>query len=211
MKIIMLCGSPRPKDSNSLYLLEGLKEKLGSDNKLLLLEASKEQPSDLTALLAEQLQDCGAFVVAFPLYVDGIPSSLLGILKELERLLPAGRKSVFAYAVVNCGFYEAVQTRTSIRMFWKWCEKCGFQRGRAVGVGAGEMSKAAPMGHGPAANLGRALESLAADILAGRSADTLYVEPNFPRFLYKLAAHTSWRSAARKNGIPLSGIKRGIP
>lgn len=207
MKIIMLNGSPRLKSSTSLYLLEALKEKMSPGTDILLYEASRQSQPPIAQTLAGRMADCDCLVVAFPLYVDGIPGSLLEVLSAIQTLLPPGEKSTKVYVLVNCGFYEAVQTDLSIRIFWKWCEKCGLKKGRAVGVGAGPMMQLAPMGHGPAANLGKMLDTLSADILSQATADTVYTEPNFPRFLYKLAAHMGWRSAARKNKVKLSDVK----
>lgn len=210
MKIVMLNGSPRPKNSTSLYLLQNLKDKLSAESEVQICEASSDTPEAIAKSLAARLTDCDCLVVAFPLYVDGIPGSLLGILNAVRLLLPAGAKSTKVYVIVNCGFYEAEQAHTAIRIFWKWCEKCGLKKGRAIGVGAGQMAQFSPMGRGPAANLGKALDTLSSDILTQTEADTIYTEPNFPRFLYKLAAHMGWRSAARKNRLRLSDVKHQV-
>jgi hypothetical protein len=38
------------------------------------------------------------------------------------------------------------------------------------------------------------------------AADDYTFEPNFPRFLYKAAAHHTWRRAARKRGLSIKRL-----
>jgi hypothetical protein len=52
-------------------------------------------------------------------------------------------------------------------------------------------------------NLGRALDLLAENIQSGHSAEDCFVDPNFPRFLYKTAANMHWRIQAIKNGLKI--------
>ena len=92
----------------------------------------------------------------------------------------------------------------------KWAEKAGLERGSAIGIGAGEMVKMAPIGHGPSHNLGIAIEQFISDICEQKSRDTIFVEPNFPRILYKAAAHAGWRAQVRKNGLKVSDIRRKV-
>lgn len=204
MNITLLCGSPRPKDSNSMYLLEGLQKKLDG------CEIALCRASDPIREVLDHLADSAALVAAFPLYVDSIPSNVLGALSAIQSGLSGPRPALKAYAVVNSGFYDAAQNRIAIDMFWAWCAQCGFSRGYALGVGAGEMARAAPLGHGPSANLGRALGALAEGILAGASGEDVFVEPNFPRFLYKAAAHMGWRRQGKDNGLSPADLRAKI-
>jgi hypothetical protein len=57
------------------------------------------------------------------------------------------------------------------------------------------------IGRGPLKNLGDAISDLAKDIIVLDSAPDRAIEPNFPRSLYKAAAHMEWRKAARKNNL----------
>lgn len=207
MKILLIGASPRPKDSTSMYLLQALKQKLGENDVTLLRLAP---PYDQAAEnISHLLPECQAVVVAFPLYADGLPASLLGVLRLVENGLKRGESSCRVYALVNNGFYEAGQNAIAIDMVWQWCDKCGLKRGCALGVGAGEMVQTAPPGRGPSSNLGRALDRLAINILNGaEEGSDYYVEPNFPRCLYKLAAHVGFRIEARKNGLKARTLKR---
>ncbi len=208
MKILMISASPRPKDSTSTYLLQALKQKLGEhDVTLLRLAHPYSQAAENIAAL---LHGCQAAVLAFPLYADGLPASLLGVLRLVENAVKRGETNCRVYTLVNNGFYEARQNAIAIDMVWQWCEKCGLKRGCAVGVGAGEMVQTAAPGRGPSTNLGRALDRLAVNILNGAEGEHTYVEPNFPRCLYKLSAHIGFRIQAKKNGLKTHMLKRRI-
>ncbi len=207
MKILLLCGSPRPKGSNSLYLLQALQARLGEGHAITLVQAADWNPGAREAVL-QAVWDSDRIVLAFPLYVDGIPSNLLGVLRAVEEQAPGRRAAGLVYAVVNNGFYEAEQNITAIEMVWNWCRRCGLPQGRALAVGAGEMAQAAPLGRGPGVNLGRAMDAFAQDVKQGNIGGTRLVEPNFPRFLYKQAAHMGWRRKAKGNGLPVRAIRR---
>lgn len=205
MKIVMICGSPRPKNSTSLYLLNAVKEKLENSNEICVYHALNK--SVLKPLL-ENLPGSNALVIACPLYVDSIPSNLLEVLAGLEE---AGRRKLEntkLYLLVNNGFYDAAQNGIAIDMLWDWCDKCGLQRGCAVGIGAGEMVQAMPLGKGPMNRLGKAVVQLAHDIQAGNSRETVFIEPNFPRVLYRMAGHIGWRKHAKRNGLKASELRR---
>lgn len=210
MKILMICGSPRTTDSNSMYLLKALSEKLGQQNKITFCETSKGDEQCNLNKIAANICSSEVIVLAFPLYVDGIPSHLLGILKGIESANMADNEHITVYQIANSGFYDARQNHIAIDMIWNWCDKCGMKKGCSLGVGAGEMSQAAPVGHGPSVNLGKGLDQLAADILAGKTGGSVFIEPNFPRFLYKAAAHIGWRKKAKKNGLKVSELKRRL-
>lgn len=81
MKIVMLSGSPRPKRSTSLYLLDILKDKLAAENEITMYQSTG---TNLAALAAD-LSGSDVFVIACPLYVDGVPSNLLQALSAVQH------------------------------------------------------------------------------------------------------------------------------
>lgn len=205
MNIMMICGSPRPKNSNSMYLLHSLKGMLEKENNLSIYDASGKNAA---ALIASNLSGMDALVIAFPLYVDSIPSHLLDVLSAIEKTNISKKETIMVYTIVNNGFYDAIQNGIAIDSIWSWCQKSGLKKGYAIGAGAGEMAQMAPLGHGPSTNLGNAMNQLAKDIKNKESGKTVFVEPNFPRFLYKAAAHSQWRKQAGRNGLKPSDIRR---
>lgn len=206
MKIIMLCGSSSPQNSTSFYLLEELKKKLISCD-ITIIETAKMTVQSMSAQIISALNDCDALVIAYSLYVDAVPAHLLEILKDIETRHLNKDSAFRVYQVINNGFYEAVQNTIAIDMVWKWCEKCHFEIGCAVSVGAGPMVKVAPLGYGPSANLGKAMNRLAEMIIQKQFHDTIYVEPNYPRFLYRLQFDLSWVHMAKQNGLKKSALK----
>lgn len=200
MNVVLLCGSPRAKKSNSAYLLEQLSHRMGGSLRVETRQAAATA-SGVNERTAELVAASDALVVALPLYADAIPSALYEVLDQIRaRVLETGSTPT-VYLIVNSGFYEARQNELAIEMLWNWCDACGMRRGRALAAGAGEMSHAAPMGTGPLKNLGRALDELARAIERRESGETMFVEPNFPRMLYRMAGHRSWNAQAKKNGL----------
>lgn len=196
MNITYLDGSPKAKGSNSLYLLKALAEKMTDGTTPYWADARKY---DLL-LMAQKIKESDALVIAFPLYVDGIPSHLLQLLEELQPLLKVNQQ-VHLYTIVNCGFYEARQNHIALSMMKLWCQKSGLTWGLGIGIGAGGMVQVGPLGRGPATNLGKAFDLLTNFIDKKQSSEDIFVEPNFPRFLYKAAAQMGFRSDAKKNTL----------
>jgi len=83
MKIAIINGSPKIKDSASDCILQELKVFLSKqDNTIIEYHFRKPQ---LSIKEMENLVECDDLVFAFPLYVDGIPSHLLSCLTKLEN------------------------------------------------------------------------------------------------------------------------------
>jgi multimeric flavodoxin WrbA len=202
MKAALINGSPKAKGSNSEYLLAELKKLITNDYETEVFHINQCLHSQ-EAL--ESIYTCDVLVVAFPLYVDGVPSHMLHFLEKMESSFQSKeKKAITVYAVANCGFYEGEQTGLSLQMIEAWCKKAGLVWGQGVGAGAGEMLgslQSVPIGHGPKKNLGRALDALVKNMLHCTSGDNLFISPNFPRFAFKLCAHIMWRSQAKVNGL----------
>lgn len=203
MNIVLMDGSPRSKDSTSNYLLDVLAEKL-SGHSIKRLHAREYDITEITKAFMEA-DKC---ILAFPLYVDSIPSHLLHCLEQLQSALEGSSCNTEPYVLVNCGFYDARQNHIALKMMQLWCRRIGLRWGQGIGVGAGGMSQTAPLGYATCKNLGKTLDLLVQNLLAGGSYGTLFTEPNFPRFLYKTMAHMGWRSQAKKNGIKPKELRR---
>ena len=206
MRIALINGSPKAKDSASGCILRGfagmLEEGTGLGRFHLRNDRIEEE-------VFSGIAECDALVFAFPLYVDGIPSHLLRWLTVLEGRLAADGKKRQVFAIANCGFYEGRQADLALEMMEHWCARAGQAWGLGLGVGGGGMLVGLdniPMGKGPKANLGRALQGMAGLIGQAAPAGNLYINPNFPRFLYKAAAEMGWRHMARKNGLGLGDL-----
>ena len=201
MKIALINGSPKNKNSNSGHLLHELKAPLENGNNIISEFFFKKPQISIKDM--EHLVESNILVFAFPLYVDGIPSHLLECLIQLESfILSRKKKDIIVYSIVNCGFYEGHQSAIAIEMMKNWCTKAEIQWGQGIGVGAGEILNInVPIGYGPKKNLGLAMKKMVDMILNCRSGDDIYINPNFPRILYKLGGEKGWRKAIRANGL----------
>lgn len=204
MRYLLIDGSPKAKESTSSYLLAGLAQRLAAEHTIVHIDSRGAD----TAALAEAIAAADAAVIAFPLYVDSIPSHLLRHLEALEPLLAAGTGGTRLYAIVNSGFYDARQNHIALSMARRWAERSGLAWGCGVGIGGGGMAQSAPLGHGPVRAMGKALDALATRLEGCADGDDLYAEPNFPRFLYRTMAHIGWRRTARAHGVSAKAMKR---
>lgn len=64
-----------------------------------------------------------------------------------------------------------------------------------------ELSGLITEGNGPKKSLGVAFAALANTLKHVGSAETILINPNFPRVAYILAAHQSWNQQAKRNGM----------
>lgn len=202
MKLVFANGSPKTKNSASENVLVMLKKQF--TDKDTIVEVNFRTPS-LNEENMEQIAECNVIVLAFPLYVDGIPSHMLNCLYQMETYLKANPKNdILVYAIVNCGFYEGKQSSLALEMVKNWCKKAGIKWGQGLGIGGGgmlPMISNIPEGKGPAKNLWRALKTLANNISTNSGGENIFISPNFPRFLYKLSAEAGWRQLIKSNRL----------
>ncbi len=200
MKITLVSGSPKPKKSASREMCAAIGRYLVDRVEERSVIAHRHISAPDTS---EKIGESDAVVLAFPLYVDGIPSHLLAAMERMEQkktLRPDAR----VFVVVNCGFYEGIQCETAVSIARNWCERCGAKWGGAIGFGGGggfDMMEAVPMGYGPKRSLGKALEKLSDCITNGTEHGEEYLSVDFPGFMYKIGAHSYWRRQARANGL----------
>jgi len=203
MKIAFINGSPKFKESASGYILEELKALLGKGSNMIS-EYCFNKPK-LSIEDIEQLKECNILVFAFPLYVDGIPSHLLRCIVQLEEFFKGlSRSDIMVYSLVNSGFYEAHQNELALEMMENWCIKSGLKWGQGLAIGGGGMLlslKNVSVGHGPRKNFDKGLSELAGNILKCTSENNIFINPSFPRILYKLAAEMGWRYSVKANGL----------
>ena len=203
MKIALINGSPKVNNSTSGILLKNLKSALSK--RAEVAEAGLHTASVSKEVL-DKLRDADIWVIACPLYVDGIPAHFLSCLVQLEKEHFEHNKKCL-YGIVNCGFYEGIQAETALKILRNWCVKAGGVWNGGIGVGGGgalSMTSGMPPEKGPGAPVYKELSGLADKLLKRESRENSYVSVAFPRFLYKAAAQAGWRQMIRANG------KRGI-
>lgn len=199
MRIALINGSPKVKNSSSSTLLEDIKRYLGKNVEIVNVELHSPV---ITKEDIEELMKTDAWVFSCPLYVDGIPGHLLSCLIQLEEVCVKNSKK-HIYGIVNCGFYEGIQAEIALKILQNWCLKTGYIWSGGIGVGGGGglamISKMQP-GQGPKAAIDRAIEKLALSILKNDINENHYVSITFPRFLYKMGAQLGWRQMMKANG-----------
>ncbi len=199
MRVALINGSPKVKNSASGVLLEDLKGYLGEKAEVADLGFHSDAVSDE---VIQELTGTDAWVFAFPLYIDGIPGHLLSCLIQLEEARLQNHE-ICVYGIVNCGFYEGIQTKSALRLLQNWSLKAGLIWSGGVGVGGGGglamMPKLKP-GHGPKAPIDKALADLSDIILKSKTQENNYVSVAFPRFLYKMGGQMGWRRMIKANG-----------
>ena len=135
-KILMVNGSPRAPKSNSKQYLQlfqsywkypGISVSITSKNHRQIWDSASEA-SDI--------------LLVFPLYADGIPSTLLDFLKAYEAF-PYHYKAT-VHMIVNCGFLEPEQNAVAVKMIQLFCKENGFSFGSCLCIGSGEAILGTP-------------------------------------------------------------------
>ena len=185
----MINGSPRGKRANSYEILSFI-------NGLL--------PKDWEHVSEEKAQDADILIIAFPLYVDALPASLM---KRLEEYGSKIYKSQRVFGIANCGFYEGLQNKIALEILRRYCINNGLEWCGGVGIGTGEMITAlknVPARAGIKRPVTLALEKLekaAEDSPSGRLAQNIYTQHVFPWMAYKLSGEMGWRQQAKRHGL----------
>lgn len=202
MKIGLITGSPKAKNSTSEYLLASLRPLLPEDSELSEFKFSHTTISDDDLV---KIPDLDRLIFAFPLYVDGIPSHLLHCLSQLETYLNHKKaRGIRVSAIVNCGFYEGRQASIALSMMKNWSRKANLEWGQGIGIGGGGFLSSldeTPANQAQVKNLGKALKILSSNIPVQHENEDVYTVPNFPRAIYTLGGNMGWRSQIKKNGL----------
>lgn len=211
MKIALINASPKARESVSGSILRQLQTMIGENDEYIEFHFRKRE---LKSGVINELALCDCLVFAFPLYVDGLPSQLLSCLKQLEGYFSTHpKKKIGVYCLVNCGFYEGIQTAVALDIMKNWCYKAGLSWGQGVGIGSGGMILSIeniPVEHRLKKNFSRALDTISGSISSLSGAENVFIDLNFPRFLYKLAGDMGWRWQIKKNGLKVRDLNRRI-
>ncbi len=207
MKITLINGSPKSREGTSQLILDELKKHFSADS---ISEMHFKLPK-VTNSEIETLQKSDVLIFSFPLYVDAVPSNLLGCLMTLEKELQS--LPIVVYAICNNGFYEGIQNKYALDVIKNWTVKTHLRWGQGIGVGCGGLYsglKSVPIGKGPKKNLGKALDVLSENIHALNSSENVFISANIPRFFYKLVAHIGWRKEIKMNGKTTKDLYRKL-
>ena len=207
MKLLLIEGSPKLRASASSILMDGLRERLRDAE----IHTCAVKGAPVTGEVSAAFTAVDAVVLAFPLYVDGVPSHFLRFLTETEDVLREAEHKPIVYALMNCGFYEGEQCAPALEMVQNWCLRAGVPFGGGLAVGAGGALTgldAFAMGRGPKQTLGKELEVLAERICAGQCAAPVCISLDMAWEDYQTMGERGWRKAAQKQGLQEKDLSR---
>lgn len=193
MTVTAINGSPKGEVSNSMEIISMLKAGTAGpgspDWQAVSSIREWRKPGDGVAALLE----ADTIVVVFPLYVDGLPASLMALLERFgaaldeeashalsglkDRSLTGGNTAAGLvrkrrlYGAANCGFYEGVQTAIALEILSNFAAAHGLEWSGGIGIGTGEMighMKNVPPRAGIRKPVVEAVNALAAAIAADR-------------------------------------------
>ena len=229
MKLLFVNGSPKPSVSSSGAILGSIRAKLGEGHEIAEIRPGMKGQS------GSEYRDLDAIVIAFPLYVDALPSALLAWMTSFtaggagSSGSARDRRGTAVFAVCNCGFYEGIQTRSALCIVRNFAAKNGLSWRGGLGIGSGGMIEAVakvPENIWIKRDVSRGIAAIAQGMLdwgklsgEDRGAGSLtlgaslrFVNHGLPRFAYILSAHSGWRTSARRNGLRPEALKaRPIP
>lgn len=210
MKLLLIEGSPKLRASASSILMDGLREHLCDAE----IHTCVVKGAPVTGEVSAAFTAADAVVLAFPLYVDGIPSHFLRFLTETEDVLRKAEHKPIVCALMNCGFYEGEQCAPALEMVQNWCLRAGVPFGGGLAVGAGGALTgldAFAMGRGPKQTLGKELEVLAERICAGQCAAPVCISLDMAWEDYQTMGERGWRKAVQKQGLQEKDLSRPCP
>lgn len=204
-KTVLLNCSMRGRNANSEKFLKAVQENLKDGYEVYRLSEYQGRMEELI----RKLREAEKLVLAMPLYVDGLSSTVIRLLGSLEKAGSGeGRK---VYLLANLGLYESEQLCNLTAMVRYWCGKNCYEYCGGVCIGAGELVGTL-MDHikiGPVSPARKALAELAAKIETGSKMTEKKVQPFlFPRWLYILVANISWDRQAIAQGMKPSDLRK---
>jgi multimeric flavodoxin WrbA len=214
VNIAFINASPRRgKYSTSGALLGLLRTKLDTAHHITEFRINGTVPVGAAEL--SQWNTMDALVLAFPLYVNSMPSYLLRVLSDFHafRREHTPVTPIHVYVLMNNGFYEGSQNHIALSIMKNWCNRCGLMYGQGIGHGAGGMiglfTGKMPLGEGPLKNLGSALIAIAANLQSRQSAVDVLTTVNMPYLEWKTMTEKSfWLVQAKKHGLTTADLQK---
>lgn len=187
-RLMMVNGSPRAPRSNTRRYLQLLEQYWPGETREYSVTQGKHEQG------VAQLEGCGQLVLAFPLYADSLPVTLMGFLKALEAHPPAPKPTV--HVLINCGFLEPEQNRVALEIIDCFCRRSGYPRGATLCIGSGEAILGTPF----AFFARRAIRKLARAIQTGRPARIKTAMP-LTKGMFLKASTNYWLGLGAKNSL----------
>jgi len=209
---LLIIGSAKPAGQSTSealgnYLAQRLQERGIVMTTQHVARALRTEERAAALLAAADAADI--VLLAFPLYVDGLPYLATQALERIaaHRLSqPAPRPAAFL-AIANCGFPEAAHNATALAICREFADAAGFAWAGGLALGEGGAIGGRPLAvvGGMAHNVVAALDLVAAALAEGKPAPTEAItrmaRPFIPARAYMLMGNLGWLSQARRNRV----------
>ncbi len=206
-KALLIVGSPRTHNStsNSLgqYLFQHLEPKSIEMETIYLYSIIRS--SEKMQELLEKINDADLITLAFPTYVDSLPSPVINLLEQItsdRNRREQVRKSLFT-VIVNCGFPEVVHNATAEAICETFARQAKFEWGGSLALGGGEMiqGKSLDEAGSRAIRAKKSLEIAASSLANGESipasAKELMSKTAVPAWAYRFLGGLGWKQRAK--------------
>jgi hypothetical protein len=209
---LLLVGSAKPAGQSTSealgsYLAQKLAERDIAFTTMHVARAMRTE--ERTGALLAAVDAADIVILAFPLYVDGLPYLVTQALEQIAAHR-AGETSIrrpLFLAIANCGFPEAVHNATALAICRQFADEAGFAWAGGLALGEGgaisgqSLAKAGGMIHNVVAALDLAAVALAAGQPAPEEAVALMARPFIPARAYMLMGDLGWLMQARQNRV----------
>ena len=193
-KLIILNGSPRAAKSNSKRYAEIFSQHYQSP--VEYFNISKQNHNEISDVLS----DCSDVLLVFPLYVDGIPVTLLNFLKTLEK--KQIQNTTCVSVLVNCDLYESEQNDVAVEMIKLFCRQNGWLFGSTLRIGSGEAILDTPFKFMVVSKIKKLCHSI-----YKKEYQELHTSMPITKKMYLKASTTYWINYGKKNGITEEQMK----
>ncbi|MGL4343583.1 MAG: hypothetical protein ACRCTE_00145 [Cellulosilyticaceae bacterium] len=206
-KIVFLNGSPRTQNSTSDYLLSIIEKNLCGQYMLesyhiASLRTDKKQTEALNALT-----NSDTILLAFPLYVDSLPSHLIAFLQLWETRLHTiqTKPSPHLFVLSHNGFIEGSQNQHAIDILRHFCSRTPMTWGLGIGLGGSEFmknSQTMPPQSKVKRQSFKVLDLLATQLTHPSLIDAphIFVSPQMNKRVFQWMCSVFWLLQARKKG-----------
>lgn len=187
-KVMIINASPRAPKSNSKQYARIFSQYCRLDTEYCEVRKSNHLK------ICQMIGEYSDIVFVFPLYVDGIPVTLLNFLKTLEENVSLKKPAISV--VINCGFIEPYQNDIAVKMLQLFARKNGYPFGSVIKVGSGEAILTTPF----RIILKAKMKKFAASIEKQRYSCFQATMPITKKMFIK-ASTIYWENYGKKNGI----------
>ena len=216
--IVFINGSPKVGEpSTSRHLVDmALPHFDGANANKIIIDVQKSMANHNTEKDFEAILNADAVIIAFPLYMFGLPGMLIKYLEDLhtfymQKGLPD--KDTRVYAIVNSGYPEPEVNLEAVNVIRSFCQHINahFRFGVLVGGGPLLLSQGnSSATKKPLKSLSDAFTAISEDITRNdiQNIDNFIIPISFPRKLYLFMAGRTWLPMARKNGLKKTDLSR---